>query len=389
MLLTLEALKARHGDALLLHYGDPAAPHVAMFDGGPSGVWPTVKRRLEAMRDAEQKRSGADQLTIDIAVVTHLDDDHVHGILDMSGDMIEREDNHQPQPFRVGGLWLNHFDDLTASDAAPVHAAVGAALADMATQASDENLRSSAAVMASIPQGRALNDNARRLGWSDNPPFDGGLVMARSKGGKKVSFDGNTHVTVVSPMQHQVDDLQKEWDDYLKKLKAKEAKAAEVAAYVDDSVYNLSSIVALVEAGGKSMLLTGDGRGDQIMEGLEAAGLMKAGGTLEVDLLKLPHHGSDRDVDDDFFERIKARHYVVSGDGKYGNPENSTLEMLSRARKDDDFTLHLTYRDTPALNGRLVKFFDAEKSAGRKYEVDFRADDALSLHVDLLDELDY
>jgi hypothetical protein len=175
----------------------------------------------------------------------------------------------------------------------------------------------------------------------------------------------------------------------MEKLKAKKAEAAEVAAYVDRSVYNLSSIVALVEAGGKKMLLTGDGRGDQIMEGLEAAGIMDPGGTLEVDLLKLPHHGSDNDVADDFFQRIRAKHYVVSGDGNYGNPESSTLEMLTKARPDDDFTLHLTYRDSGSLKGRLVKFFEDDKSAGRKYQVAFRDDDALSLKVDLLDPLDF
>jgi hypothetical protein len=390
MLFTLEAIKARHGDALLLHYGDKDKPRVAMFDGGPSGVWPTVKKRLEELRAHGEKKTGEDQLTIDIAVVTHLDDDHVHGILDMSRDLVDRYDNKQPLPWKVGGLWLNHFEDLTGADSAPARASAPASeLQGLASDTRDESLRSSAAVLASIPQGRDLDANARKLGWKDNPRFDGGLVMAPENGGKEVKFDANTKATIVSPMQHQIDDLQKKWNEYMEKLKTKAAKAAEVAAYVDRSVYNLSSIVALVEAGGKKMLLTGDGRGDQVMEGLEAAGIMTKGGTLEVDLLKLPHHGSDNDVADDFFERIKAKHYVVSGDGNYGNPETSTLEMLSRARKDDKFTLHLTYRDGDSLKGRLVKFFEAEKKAGRKYKVEFRADDALSLRVDLLEKLDF
>ena len=51
-----------------------------------------------------------------------------------------------------------------------------------------------------------------------------------------------------------------------------------LAAFVDKSVPNLSSIVVLAELGGKSMLLTGDARGDKILEGMELAGLLETGG---------------------------------------------------------------------------------------------------------------
>jgi hypothetical protein len=69
---------------------------------------------------------------------------------------------------------------------------------------------------------------------------------------------------------------------------------------------------------------------------------------------------------------------VASGDGKHGNPEIATLEMISEARGDSVFTLHLTYREE-----RLEKFFKKEKKAGKKYKVLFRDDDSLSMQVDL------
>ena len=65
---------------------------------------------------------------------------------------------------------------------------------------------------------------------------------------------------------------------------------------MDKSVFNLSSIVVLADSGGRRMLLTGDARGDHVLDGIEAAGLFKDD-RLHVDLLKLPHHGSDRNVD--------------------------------------------------------------------------------------------
>ena len=114
---------------------------------------------------------------------------------------------------------------------------------------------------------------------------------------------------------------------------------------------------------------------------MTGAGLLKKG-TFHVDLLKLPHHGSDRNVETDFFRQITADHYVVSADGKHGNPEVSTLQMISEARGKDKYTVHLTNKEP-----RLTKFFASEKKKGKKYDVVFRDAKALSLWVDLGDAL--
>ena len=51
MLFTLEAMDARKGDALLLHFGTIAKPNLIVIDGGPSGVYRKVlKPRLEELR---------------------------------------------------------------------------------------------------------------------------------------------------------------------------------------------------------------------------------------------------------------------------------------------------------------------------------------------------
>ena len=97
--------------------------------------------------------------------------------------------------------------------------------------------------------------------------------------------------------------------------------------------------------------------------------------------MKLPHHGSDRNVATEFFRSITADHYVVSADGRFGNPEISTLQMISDARGNDKFTIHLTNQEK-----RLDKFFASEKSKGKKYDVVFRDPKELSLWVDLGDE---
>jgi hypothetical protein len=87
-------------------------------------------------------------------------------------------------------------------------------------------------------------------------------------------------------------------------------------------------------------------------------------------------------VETDFFRAVTADHYVVSGNGEHGNPEVATLKMLSEARPDDKFTVHLTNSEP-----KLTKFFNKEKADGRKYKVIFRAPTGLSVRVDLADKL--
>ena len=80
---------------------------------------------------------------------------------------------------------------------------------------------------------------------------------------------------------------------------------------------------------------------------------------MHVDVLKVPHHGSANNLDDDFFERITANHYVFSGDGEHGNPERESLEMLlARARRR-------RLRRPPHLSGRRDSTSSARRTGKR------------------------
>ena len=94
---------------------------------------------------------------------------------------------------------------------------------------------------------------------------------------------------------------------------------------------------------GKTILLTGDARGDYILDGLKKAKILKKK-TLDVDVLKVPHHGSDHNLEPGFFETIVADTYVFSADGTYGNPDREPLDWLIQARgKDARYDIVLTY----------------------------------------------
>jgi hypothetical protein len=135
----------------------------------------------------------------------------------------------------------------------------------------------------------------------------------------------------------------------------------------------------LAEVGKKRMLLTGDARGDFVLEGLAAAGLLKTA-PFEVDVFKLPHHGSIRNTDRKLFANIRAKHYVISADGKHGNPDIETLELLIASRGDDEYTIHLTNRVAKA-----ARFLERARAKGN-FEVVYREADELSIKIDLGEE---
>jgi len=380
MIFTLEALQAKHGDSLLLHYGKPKTPKLIVIDGGPGGVYKSSLRpRLTAIKDA---RSPNAPLSIRMLMVSHLDDDHINGVLAFLNDLVDKQGQGEELPYDIVTLWHNSFDDIVGNESEEMLAALSAAVKPVssggALPAGLPLSRAGGAIAASVPQGRDVRNNAKQLALSLNEPFET-LVAAPGKGKKTVTIGDGLKFTVIGPNRNRIEELQIEWNAVLqKKGLAKDMEGqALAAAYLDESVFNLSSIIVLAEAGGKTMLLTGDARGDDVLKGLKSTGLLKTG-VLHVDLLKLPHHGSDRNVETDFFRQVTADHYVVSANGRHGNPEVSTLQMISDARGKEKFTVYLTNREK-----RLDQFFTAEKKKGKKYKVVFRDDDQLSLQVDL------
>ena len=383
MLFTLEALSAKHGDALLLHYGTADDPRLIVIDGGPGGVFnKTLKPRLDDLRD---ERSPDEPLPIRMVMVSHLDDDHINGVLRMTRRLADLSDEGRPLPYEVTTYWHNSFDDLIGNEEQELAAALRPAVAAASTgsfPASADISEDGGLVLASVPQGRDLRLDIERLGSTVNEGFKKLVMVPKAKKKGVLKVDSTLTFTVIGPQEEEVRKLQQEWNKEIKKR-----GLAEVAKFADESAFNLSSIVVLAKAGKKTMLLTGDARGDKILSGLRRAGLMK-NGKCHVDLLKVPHHGSDRNVSTGFFRQVTANHYVISADGRHGNPDEPMLNMLSKARGQSKYTIHLTNRELPKDSDpkRLIRFFAREKEEGKKYKVVFRKKNAPSLSVDLGNE---
>jgi hypothetical protein len=98
----VKVVQALHGDCLIVEYGSPEDRNFLLIDGGPSTVYDDhLKTELLALREQGGK--------INIAVLSHVDDDHVNGLLDLLHDLVDQRRAHQPETIVIGGLWHNSF----------------------------------------------------------------------------------------------------------------------------------------------------------------------------------------------------------------------------------------------------------------------------------------
>jgi hypothetical protein len=164
------------------------------------------------------------------------------------------------------------------------------------------------------------------------------------------------------------------------------------------TVPNLASLMFLVEEEGKTLLLTGDGHTREVLSGLEDAGKLRPGGTIHVDVLKVPHHGSEFNLDPAFCRRVTADDYIFCANGEHENPDLGVLELILDSRlapatgadSDEDAggDFRFWFNSSPAVEGgdaehlveveRLVKARAAESD---RFSFSFLTDHFFELEI--------
>ena len=411
-MVILEALNALAGDCLLLRYKGPDGKEVIwLIDGGPKSdnkkgitVWSDVLLPRLKQIGKELKHNGP--LPIALGMVSHIDDDHINGIQKVT-DSLRNVTPQNPAAVKFDRFWFNSFDKIVgpkpqdlSSDAEAEVASLQSLGQELATglddfdDVDDEEKEHSSLVMQSVGQGIQLAGDLSALGLTDNPPV-GGLVMAKV-GQPKFDIEG-AKVTVVGPRENRIDALRKEWLKALKKPNKKERKAALQELFLpskslDKSIPNLSSIVVLVEVGGKKLLLTGDAHGGDVVKAWQELGLPTPA---KVDLLKMPHHGSIRNMTEEFMTFFEAKHYVFSADGKHDNPDAPAVEALVKLHGHREIVLHFTNEDVTwkksyklEKNGKKVKTLpdlleELRSAYGGKWKTNIRKEDDHSVIIKL------
>jgi len=59
-------------------------------------------------------------------------------------------------------------------------------------------------------------------------------------------------------------------------------------------------------------------------------------GKYHIDILKVPHHGSDRKASTEFFDTVYADYYIVSANGRDDNPSPYTLKWIIESNRNSN-----------------------------------------------------
>jgi beta-lactamase superfamily II metal-dependent hydrolase len=314
--LGLHVVQADYGDCLLLQYGTEGAAKHILIDGGPDGVYADhLKYNLQEVAVHHGR--------LDLVVLTHIDEDHVVGLVDMLSEIAQARSNGQAPLIEVCELWYNTFRPIE-SGANGTSDVVQAFTAYLSSSLAGDEMQS---VAFSISQGEDLWKAAHILNIQLNTAFANRTVTP-DNAPNPVEFDG-LKLWVIGPSQAHLTRYKKDWDKWYTKHKDDpfSIEAVSEARDIDNSVSNLSSIMFLAEVPERRILFTGDGKCEDVMAGLKQAGLTGPDGKLHVDVLKVPHHGSVRNNSRKFFQKVTASQYVISA-GKHKNDGNPDLKTL-------------------------------------------------------------
>ena len=353
---TLRVIQADFGDCFILEFGDPADPKYVLIDGGPREVY---RRHLRGELVKIQQAGGR----IEIAMISHVDTDHVMGVLDLAAELEEQQANGEDSLVEVGELWLNSFEKAIIGGT-DIGSRLAGALAT--TPDAPALMANTHAALLGIGEGNRLRVRALLLGIPINPGFANELVCVDDRP-DPIELD-NLKLRIVGPTRANLDELQAEWVAWLDANDDTIAGAdPRLLANSDDSIPNLSSIMVHAEADGKTLLLTGDGRSDHLLQGLAAADLLADDGTLHVDVLKVAHHGSNRNATKTFFRKVTADTYIISANYHPDNPDLSTLIWIVEAAQQQG--RNITIKATNPVNS-LTKLQELYPPGDYGYELE-------------------
>jgi hypothetical protein len=341
---------------MLLQSSDKDTSKSILVDGGTSQTYEKdLKPTIKALLVREKK--------LDLVMLSHIDNDHVLGLLDLFEEIESDREANVDEPVKIGGLWHNSFSDIIGKNTNNRLLIRNLFLSNQfSTIALDSNMIHLPVIAAlkGVGEGRDLRKLAQLLHIPINPQF-GGLIIAGDK--SKIIQLGNMKFYILGPTQKNLDKLRKVWKDWLRKHLKSTTRNGDFRALqvLDASIANLSSIMFMVESEGKKILLTGDGLGDDVTDMLSKSGLLDSHGRYHVNVMKVPHHGSERNASREFFNIVTADAYVISANGRDDNPSLATLQWIIESKRKKNKIIKIFLTNRTDKTDKILQKYDQNK----------------------------
>jgi beta-lactamase superfamily II metal-dependent hydrolase len=117
----------------------------------------------------------------------------------------------------------------------------------------------------------------------------------------------------------------------------------------DKSLANETSLAFIVRANGKSVLMLGDSHVETIIEWMDCNGIEM----LDVDAVKVSHHGSKGNINKEFMSRLNCNKYFISTNGKiFSHPDVEAISKIARYSKKRDVKIYMN-NQLPHISGEF------------------------------------
>lgn len=323
----LKIFPAFDGDSFLISYGKEEIKNV-LIDGGRKRL--VVKFLIEEIKEILSKNQ-----VIDLMVLTHIDNDHIYGLLKLlEEDWIDGS--------VIKEVWFNSkeiigkelFEEMVEDDTIVI---------DDYYENND----------ISFKQGIRLADLLRNKGIKIK-----GLIVAGA------SYQlGEAVFKIVSPNKENLYKLYEKWD---LEFKTEHTSGQNISVgdkndysgnievlynnpYQEDTaIVNGSSIAFVIEYCGKKVLMLADSHPSVVMRNLKF--FYNEQFPMYMDIIKISHHASKRNINKEFVENVLSNKYIVSTNGStHGLPNKETLVKISKSNFNDK----IFYFNYPDISERL------------------------------------
>lgn len=319
-MFSIQMLPAREGDTIWVRWGDEHTPYQMLVDTGTEATGKELNHKISALPESQRN--------FEAIVVTHIDADHIGGLLSCFVDC------DKPLGVIVKDYWFNGYKHLDGRRSSSALEGLGAVQAERLTK------------------------------WLNAQPWNnlyGGGSICRQEGEplKVIGLAGGMKVTVLGPSVQRLEKLKPEWDKEIEyvlqktqnkrsvsnlepmgaslSLEISDAKSLKIIANQrplrDTKAANGSSIILLLEYDGKKVLLAGDAFAEDLVEAML---VLSSERPLKLEAFKVSHHCSRGNISKQLIEAVDCTNWLISTDGsRHKHPDDEGIASILHYMKND------------------------------------------------------
>lgn len=347
-MITLKNYPAKNGDAFLLRSSDHEFS--MLIDGGYSSTYKQYIR-------PDLLQIAANGHSLDLVVATHIDADHISGLLTF---FTENGESSSPKIISADHILHNSLRSIVVTDEKP------------SMSSSDQPLHRELKSLGFPLSNTQYNISSRQGNHLANLLLEGQYNWNSGDGSLPIGGNGITdiplpmgNIKIIGPTKNRLDDLLRWWkrelrtkgftgsleglDDLFEIVCSREIctpRAEPLSTSVDlaqlysadTSVTNASSISFVIMIDDKNILFLADMLAEDTISSLASTELQI------FDAIKISHHGSARNTNVELLSKIDSPLFFISSDGtSHGHPDFAVLKAIVERPSPFQRVLHFNY----------------------------------------------